>query len=94
MGTRALFPLIKKAYESASRRVTTGELNRFVATLEWEYDMKIYYMTQANVRPPTFVVFTDKAGKLHFSAERYLMNRLRERFDFEGTPIVLKSKRR
>ena len=94
MGTRALFPLIKKSYEAASRRVTTGELNRFVATLSWEYDMKIYYMVQANVRPPTFVVFTDKAGKLHFSAERYLINRLRERFDFTGTPIVIKTKRR
>jgi GTPase len=94
LGTRALFPLIKKVYEAASRRVTTGELNRFVASLEWEYDMKIYYMTQANVRPPTFVAFTDKAGKLHFSAERYLANRLRERFDFTGTPIVIKTKRR
>ncbi len=94
MGTRALFPLIKKCYEAASRRVTTGELNRFVAGLSWEYDMKIYYMVQANVRPPTFVAFTDKAGKLHFSAERFLMNRLRERFDFTGTPIVIKTKRR
>ena len=94
LGTRGLFPLIKKAYEAASRRVTTGELNRFVASLEWEYDMKIYYMTQANVRPPTFVAFTDKAGKLHFSAERYLANRLRERFDFTGTPIEIRTKRR
>jgi GTP-binding protein len=94
LGTRALFPLIDKAYQAASRRVTTGELNRFVASLEWEYDMKIYYMTQANVRPPTFVAFTDKAGKLHFSAERYLTNRLRERFDFTGTPIVIRTKRR
>jgi len=94
MGTQALFPLIHKAFDSASRRVTTGELNRFIETLDWEYHMKIYYMTQASTRPPTFVVFTDKAGKLHFSAERYLINRLRERFDFEGTPIVLKSKRR
>jgi GTPase len=94
MGTQALFPLIKKAFDSAARRVTTGELNRFIETLDWEYHMKIYYMTQASTRPPTFVVFTDKAGKLHFSAERYLINRLRERFDFEGTPIVLKSKRR
>jgi GTP-binding protein len=93
-GTNALFPLIRKAYESASRRVTTGELNRFVASLNWEYDMKIYYMTQAGIRPPMFIVFTDKAGALHFSAERYLMNRLRERFNFEGTPIVIKTKRR
>jgi GTP-binding protein len=51
-------------------------------------------MTQANVRPPTFVAFTDKAGKLHFSAERYLANRLRERFDCTGTPIVIRTKRR
>jgi GTP-binding protein len=94
MGTQALFPLIKKAFDSASRRVTTGELNRFIETLDWEYDMKIYYMTQTSTRPPTFVVFTDKAGKLHFSAERYLINRLRERFDFTGTPIVLRTKRR
>ena len=94
IGTRQLLPLIKKAYEAASRRITTGELNRFVASLEWEYDMKIYYMTQANVRPPTFVAFTDKAGKLHFSAERYLANRLRERFDFTATPIVIRTKRR
>jgi GTP-binding protein len=93
-GTGALLPLIKKVYDSASRRITTGELNRFVETLAWEYDMKIYYITQAGIRPPTFVVFTDKARKLHFSAERYLANRLRERFGFDGTPIVIKTKRR
>jgi len=94
LGISALFPLIKKAYDSASRRITTGELNRFVESLQWEYDMKIYYLTQAGIRPPTFIVFTDKAGKLHFSAERYLMNRLRERFGFEATPIAIKTKRR
>jgi GTP-binding protein len=93
-GTGALFPLIQRVYEAASRRITTGELNRFKETLQWEYDMKIYYLTQASVRPPTFIVFTDKAGKLHFSAERYLANRLRERFDFLGSPIVIKTKRR
>src|SRR5579871_845679 len=93
-GTGALFKLVKKAYDSSSKRIGTGQLNRFVETLDWEYHMKIYYMTQAGIRPPTFVVFTDKAGKLHFSAERYLINRLRERFDFEGTPIVIKTKRR
>ena len=94
MGTRALFPLIQKVYQAASRRITTGELNRFVATLKWEYDRKISYLVQANVRPPTFVAFTNKAGELHFSAERFLTNRLRERFDFTGTPIVIKNKRR
>ena len=93
-GTNALFGMIRKAYEAASRRVTTGELNRFVEALNWEYDMKIYYMTQAGIRPPMFIVFTDKHGTMHFSAERYLINRLRERFDFQGTPIVIKTKRR
>ena len=93
-GTRALFPLIRQANESASKRIGTGELNRFVETLEWGYDLKINYITQASVRPPEFVVFTARAGKLHFSAERYLINRLRERFGFEGTPIVIRTKRR
>ncbi len=93
-GIRGLFGMIKRAYLSASKRVTTGELNRFVETLDWHYDMKIYYLTQVSVRPPSFLVFTDKAGKLHFSAERYLMNRLRERFGFQGTPIELKTRRR
>ncbi len=92
-GTRALFSLIKKGYESASKRVGTGELNRFAETLEWEYDAKIHYITQASVRPPTFVVFTDRPN-LHFSAQRFLINRLREKFGFEGTPIVIKTKRR
>jgi GTP-binding protein len=92
-GTRALFQLVRQAYESASRRIGTGELNRFVETLHWEYDVKIRYITQAGIRPPTFVVFTDKYAKLHFSAERFIINRLRERFDFKGTPIVIKTKR-
>ncbi len=93
-GVMGLFAMIRKAFEAASKRVSTGELNRFVAALKWEHGVKIYYMTQADVRPPKFIVFTDKAQNLHFSAERYLMNRLREKFGFEGTPIVLKSKRR
>jgi GTP-binding protein len=69
-------------------------LNRFVASLHWAYDMKISYMTQTGFRPPTFMVFTDKAGKMHFSAERFIVNRLREKFGFEGTPIVINTKRR
>jgi GTP-binding protein len=93
-GMRTLFGFIRKAYESASKRIGTGELNRFVETLNWQYNMKIYYITQVSIRPPSFLVFTDKAGKLHFSAERYLINRFRERFGFEGTPIVIKTKRR
>jgi GTP-binding protein len=93
-GTRALIPLIRKVYESASKRIGTGELNRFVESLRWEYQPRIRYLTQASMRPPTFVAFTDRESKLHFSGERYLVNRLRERFGFEGTPVVVKTKRR
>ena len=93
-GTRGLFNLIKTAYDSANKHVSTGALNRFVSELKWEYRMKIFYITQGSVRPPTFIVFTDKAGDMHFSAERFLINRLREKFGFEGTPIVIKTKRR
>ncbi len=84
-----LFGLIRKVFASATHRVTTGELNRFVERLPFE-ERKILYITQASVRPPSFIVFTDKAGPLHFSHERYLVNQLRKRFGFEGTPIELK----
>ena len=93
-GIRKIFASIRRCFEAASKRVTTGELNRFVETLKLDGDIKIFYMTQASIRPPTFIVFTDKAGNMHFSTERFLMNRLRERFGFEGTPIVIKTKRR
>jgi GTPase len=93
-GIRRIFSTIRRCYDSASKRVTTGELNRFVETLKFESDIKIYYITQASVRPPTFVVFTDKADKVHFSIERALVNRLREHFGFDGTPVVIKTKRR
>jgi GTP-binding protein len=88
-GVHKLFGLIKECYESATKRVTTGELNRFVETLDFD-ERKILYMTQASVRPPSFVLFTDKAGPLYFSNERYLTNQLRKRFGFVGTPIELK----
>ncbi|HEY7209164.1 MAG TPA: ribosome biogenesis GTPase Der [Bryobacteraceae bacterium] len=93
-GIRRIYTAIRRAFDSASKRITTGELNRFVETLRFESEIRIYYLTQASVRPPTFVVFTDKGEKVHFSEERFLMNRLRERFGFEGTPIVIKTKRR
>jgi GTP-binding protein len=93
-GIRRIFSTVRRCFDSASTRISTGELNRFVETLKFESDIKIYYITQASVRPPTFVVFTDKADKVHFSIERALINRLREQFGFEGTPIVIKTKRR
>jgi len=93
-GVKRLFGMIREAYKSATKRVTTGELNRFVELLDFDRDIKVRYMTQASVRPPTFIAFTDKAKAMHFSTERFLINQLRKRFGFEGTPIVIKSKRR
>jgi GTP-binding protein len=90
-GVERLFPLIREVYQSATRRIPTGELNRFVEHLRFE-ERKIFYITQPSVRPPTFVVFTDRGGSLHFSHERYLMNQIRRKFGFKGTPIVLKTK--
>jgi GTP-binding protein len=92
IGVTQILPLIRDCFDSASKRATTGELNRFVETLKIEPPIKIYYITQASIRPPTFVLFTDKRGALHFSAERFIINRLRERFGFKGTPVVLKVK--
>jgi GTP-binding protein len=90
-GVDRIFKLIREVYESATKRVSTGELNRFVERLRFE-ERKIYYITQASVRPPTFVLFTNRAAPLHFSDERYLINQIRKQFGFRGTPIVLKTK--
>jgi GTP-binding protein len=93
VGVNALFKLIREVDDSASKRITTGELNRFVEKLHFE-ERKIFYITQATVRPPTFVLFTNNAAPLHFSHERYLINQIRKRFGFRGTPVVIKTKAR
>jgi GTP-binding protein len=90
-GVEPLFKLIREVYQSATQRIPTGELNRFVEHLRFE-ERKIFYITQASIRPPTFVVFTDRGGPLHFSHERHLINQLRRRFGFRGTPIILKTR--
>jgi GTP-binding protein len=90
-GVDPLFKLIREVYQSATKRIPTGELNRFVEHLRFE-ERKIFYITQASIRPPTFVLFTDRGGPLHFSHERHLINQLRRRFGFRGTPIILKTR--
>jgi GTP-binding protein len=99
--TARLYPLIQRVYQAARRRVPTAELNRFFATLDLErakppasQRLRILYLTQAGIAPPTFVLFTDRAHKLHFSVERFLENQFRRAFDFAGTPIVLRTKPR
>jgi GTP-binding protein len=90
-GVSKLFALIKEVYDAACMRISTGELNRFVDHLHFE-ERKIYYITQHSIRPPAFAVFTDKGGALHFSHQRYLVNQLRKRFGFKGTPILLQTR--
>ena len=93
-GLERIFPAIREAYESASQRIPTGELNRFLESLKDEQEPRILYITQPSVRPPTFVLFTDRPGPLHFSKERFLVNQIRRRFGFRGTPIEIKTKAR
>jgi GTPase len=92
-GVDKLFRMIRDCFDSASKRIGTGELNRFVASLELDSDFKVRYMTQAGVRPPTFVVFTSRPAAIHFSTERYLVNQLRKHFGFAGTPVVIKTRK-
>lgn len=90
-----LFELIKHVANSNSMRIATGMLNdvlaQAVARVQPPTDkgrrLKIFYMTQASVKPPTFVCFVNSAQLFHFSYQRYLENRIRETFGLEGTPI-------
>ena len=92
-GVQPLFGLIREVFQAASRRISTGELNRFVEHLRFE-ERRIFYITQHSVRPPAFALFTDRGGPLHFSHQRYLVNQIRRQFDFRGTPIVLETRAR
>lgn len=91
-GVGGLYGMIEKAFDAASKRVSTGELNRFVESLNVDTDVKLKYITQASVRPPTFVAFKGGRDELHFSVERFLVNQLRKEFGFEASPIVVKSR--
>ena len=95
--------LIGRANEARNLRVPTGQLNQFFrdhleqprAATSNRSQLKVFYLTQASIRPPTFVVFTSgRKTKLHFSYERYLINRLRETFDFYATPIRILQRNR
>jgi len=89
-----LYTMIDRVAEARQRRISTGELNRWLAGVDLERGttpasrkVKIFYITQATAGPPTFVLFTNQTKPLHFSFQRFLENRLREKFDFLGTPI-------
>jgi len=100
-GTEKIFPLLEQVATERRKRVTTSQMNRFIERVDFErasvpmrQRVKILYMTQASVAPPTFVLFTNRAVKLHFSYQRFLENQIREAFGFVGTPIWIKNRAR
>jgi GTPase len=100
-GTENIFPLLEQVATERRKRVTTSQMNRFIERVDFErasvpvrQRVKILYMTQAAVAPPTFVLFTNRAVKLHFSYQRFLENQIRQAFGFVGTPIWIKNRAR
>ena len=90
-----LFELIQYVYNQNTMRISTGMLNDLLADATARVQppsdkgkrLKIYYMTQASTRPPTFVCFCNRADLFHFSYQRYLENQIRSTFGLEGTPV-------
>jgi GTP-binding protein len=100
--TPRLLEVIDRVAVARQRRVSTSELNAFFEEItaanppvsKASREVRILYAAQTGVAPPSFVIFTNVATELHFSYERFIVNRLRERFGFEGTPIRLTVRRR
>lgn len=90
-----LFPLINSVNSQNSMRITTGMLNDVLSYATTRVQppsdkgrrLKIYYMTQASTKPPTFVVFVNRADLFHFSYQRYIENQIRQTFGLTGTPV-------
>jgi GTPase len=89
-----LYGWIDKVARARRRRISTGELNRWLRNVDLgrgtspsAHRVKIFYITQASSSPPTFILFTNQRERMHFSYERFLENRLRAEFDFLGSPI-------
>ncbi len=98
-GTEKILPLLEKVAAERRMRIPTAEMNRFLKQVDFErasvpakLRVRIYYLTQATVAPPTFILFTDRKVKLHFSYERFLENQIRKAFGFVGTPIWIKTR--
>ena len=95
-----LMPEILKVYENCNKQIKTSLLNdvindAYLLNLPPSYKgkrLKIYFSNQASTQPPTFNIQVNSKGLIHFSYKRYLENKIRESFDFEGTPIVLQFK--
>jgi GTPase len=100
-GTDKILPLVEKVANERRKRIPTAEMNRFLKHVDFDRAsvpaskrVRIYYMTQAAVAPPTFILFTDRKVRLHFSYQRFLENQIRRAFGFLGTPIWIKNRAR
>jgi GTP-binding protein len=100
-GVEKIFATLEEVAAERRKRIPTAEMNRFLKYIDFErasvparQQVKIYYMTQAGVSPPTFVLFTNRKVKLHFSYQRFLENQLRKAFGFAGSPIWIKNRAR
>jgi GTP-binding protein len=92
-----LYGVIKDVYASRFQRVPTSELNELFRPETFgrgglPADVKIRYIAQVKTNPPTFVMFSNKVSKLHFSFERFVENRIRQKFPFTGTPIIIRQR--
>jgi GTPase len=92
-----LYGAIKEVYASRFLRVPTSELNELFRPETYgrgglPADVKIRYIAQVKTNPPTFVMFSNKVSKLHFSFERFVENRIRQKFPFVGTPIIIRQR--
>jgi GTP-binding protein len=92
-----LFGAIAEVHKARFVRIATRDLNTLLREEVLTRgglpsDVKIRYISQVKVDPPTFVMFSNKVKKLHFSFERFIENRIRERFPFPGTPIIIKQR--
>jgi len=92
-----LFKVIREVYDARFLRVPTRELNELfreeaLGRGGLPSDVKIKYIAQVKTNPPTFVMFSNKAKKLHFSFERFVENRIRQKYPFLGTPIIIRQR--
>jgi GTP-binding protein len=95
-----IFDMLLKINENYSQRISTAKLNEVIQTAMRKHilpsingmNIRLYFATQYDIRPPRIALIMNKPQGLHFSYRRYLTNQLREQFDFEGTPVLFKAK--
>ena len=99
---QTLFPLIDEVYDESTKRIATNVINEVVldaqamtpAPTHNGQRLRIYYASQVAIQPPTFILFVNDPDLLHFSYKRYIENKLREAFGFNGTPIHIIARKR